>query len=79
MLFLFRYPNLGIMRQKEKDVGQVLLEKSLKACQNQNQTITDDVRDVLKERAAKEQVTMKDCLHSVRIGFQGSSGNFEIF
>ncbi len=58
------------MRQKEKEVGEALLQKYLADCQQRGVPVCDEMRDSLREKATKEHVTMKDCLHSVRIGFQ---------
>uniref|UniRef100_A0A914XNZ0 RHD domain-containing protein n=1 Tax=Plectus sambesii TaxID=2011161 RepID=A0A914XNZ0_9BILA len=63
------FPNVVIMRQKEKDVAGILYEKLVKDCQQRGQTLSDADLEQLKESANREHVTMKDCLHSVRFGF----------
>ena len=61
-------------------MAEVLLQKAIRDCENRGEPVTEELKEQLKENANKEQATMKDCLHSVRIGFQGrftdlSSGN----
>jgi hypothetical protein len=63
------FPNVAIMRQKEKDVAGILYEKLVKDCQRRGYTLSDADLEQLKERADSEHVTIKDCLHSVRFGF----------
>uniref|UniRef100_A0A915HPZ0 RHD domain-containing protein n=1 Tax=Romanomermis culicivorax TaxID=13658 RepID=A0A915HPZ0_ROMCU len=58
------------MRQKEKEIGEILSKKYIRNHESSGIEITDDVKEKCSEKAQREAATMKDCLHCVRLGFQ---------